>query len=1033
MRLGVLILLATLTAGVVAFAQTDANKGQISGTVYDANQAVIPSASVKLRNAGTGLERTLTTNESGLYRAVLLDPGTYEIEASSGGFALTKVEGVPLTVGGSLSVDIVLQVQATTTLIEVGAALINIAPSPSTTLNSQAITNLPINGRRFHDFAVLTPTVQVDPQRGQLTFAGQRGVNSNIMLDGADYNQPFFGGIRGGERSSNIITVPQSAVQEFQVVTTGYTAEYGRSTGGVLNTITKSGSNSFHGDAFYQIRHKEMGAKDPIQKIASLETLQQFGGSVGGPLVKEKLFFFGAYEGQQSRTPRRVLFAQLLNPALRTEATREAFDFFKSEEKPFNQTNDASAFTTRVDHQTPAGHRLTLRYNFSDANAQNAVSVGGALDPFTNRAFTNDGIEKDRIHNGGAQYTRLISPTLVNDLRFGASYEERPRIANAATPQVDIRTIGYFGARNFLPTVQNDKRIQFNDGLSWSRGAHALKLGFDYNLVTTFQSFGFNQFGGFAVSGANVTDLLDILSVGGRFANRFDSPAVTYSRQFGNLLADFKLHQVAAYAQDSWRVNSRLTLDFGLRWEGQWNPEAVASNSSVVDRVKGFRFPNGLSVDPTVIRDATRQLMPRFGFAWTPFGGDHRTVVRGHTGLFYASTPLIVFAGPTNNFRLPPGDVSITLAPVGSMTVYQQLLAAGVDLNRAPLSQLPVIPIETVQRAAALALGGQTGDPFRGAALIAAASDYENPRAFQAGLGVEREFLRNLVAGVQFNLVNTVHLERNRDYNLPAPFVRANDASQRPTYGLRTNPTVPRPIPSLGSITVRESSARSMFRGLTFSSQYRARRAQFGGHYTWSQSYSDDDTERDATGFNYSDPSNFRQDYSWARGDIRHQFTGFAVFSLPAGFEASGILRARSGVPVNPVTGGDQNEEFGNNDRPYEAPGRALARNSFRNRSVVFNDFRILKSFGLGHDTRKLQFSVEFFNLFNVDNVVFSGPNGGLTGGTYGLGINTNGQAVARDPRFLNLRAADGTYDRNNTMALGATPLQVQFGLRLFF
>jgi hypothetical protein len=894
------IALLLLVGPSACFAQANANKAEITGTVYDPRQAAVPNAAVTIRNTRTGLERTQTTNESGRFRAVVLDPGTYYITATAQGFAPAVVTGVQLAVGSSVAVDITLQVQPATTSIEVGETMINIVqPGPSTLIYDRVITSLPINGRRFQDFAVLTPTVQVDPQRGQLSFAGQRGINSNIMLDGGDYNQPFFGGIRGGERSNSIITVPQSAIQEFQVVTVGYSAVYGRSTGGILNTITKSGNNEIHGEAFYLLRHKEMGSKDPVQLISSLETLQQYGGGMGGPVKRDRLFFFGAVERQDSTTPRRVLFAQLLNrPVL--PAGQEAFDFLQSEERGFTQTNDALAATARLDYQTSKGHRLTLRYNFSDATADNAVSVGGALDPFTNRAFSNDGIEKDRIHNGALQYTHILSPSVVNDVRLIASLEDRPRLANAATPQVDARPIGFFGARNFLPTTQDDKRYQVADALSTTRGSHTLKFGFDFNHIGASQVFGFNQYGAFTIASSNVDQILDILGTGGAIANRFDSPLVTYDRQLGDLTASMSMRQVAAFAQDSWRVNNKFTLDFGFRWEGQYNPEIDANNTSVIDRIRGFRFPNGATLDPALSRNNVKQFMPRIGFAWSPFSGSRRTVVRGHTGIFYASTPLIVMAGPTNNFRLPPGDVSIRLAPVGTQTVYQQLLAVGIDLNRSPLGQLPVIPLETVQRASALALG-TARDPFAGASLIAMANDFNNPRSVQAGLGFETGLFRNLVVGVQLNYLNTVYLQRNRDYNLPAPFIRAGDLTERPTFGLRTL-GVTRPIPSLGSITVRESSARSMYRGLTASAQYRTRRITFGAFYTWSENFSDDDTERDATGFNYADPFNFAQDYAYSRNDIRHQFASYGLLTLPLGFELGLIARARSGLPINPTT-----------------------------------------------------------------------------------------------------------------------------------
>lgn len=1015
-----------LAMSVSLWGQTDANKGQISGTVYDAAQAVVPNAKVTVRRAETGFERVVLTNSVGQYRVVLLDPGLYTVTAEKTGFAPRTAEGVLVTVGASVGVDFVLEVGAAAETIQVTASAVNVTlPAPASTLNLQAIVNLPINGRRFQDFAVLAPTVQVDPQRGQLSFVGQRGINSNVMLDGADYNQPFFGGIRGGERSNFIFTVPQSAIQEFQVVTSGYSAEYGRSTGGVLNAITRSGTNDWRGDTFYQLRHKEMGLKDPVQRIASLETQHQWGLSAGGPIRRDRLFLFSAFERQDAATPRQVFFAQLQGRTP-NDNTREAFEFFRSEEKPFTQTNDAWAYTVRGDYQTTAGHRLTLRYNGSSGMAENAVSVGGALSPFTNRTISNDGIEKDRTHTGTAQYTHLFSPTVLNDLRFSGTFEERPRLSNSTLPQVST-VIGIFGARNFLPTTQDDLRFQIADGLSLTAGRHTVKLGTDYNYVTTSQVFGFNQFGSFSLSGSNVDQHLDILSVGGAIPNRFDDRSVTYSRQLGNLLAAFDMHQLAFYAQDSWQAHSRLTLDFGLRWEGQFNPSPEANNDELVRLVRGFRFPNGLTLDPTLIPDAKAQWMPRFGFAWRPFGG-LRTVVRGHAGYFYASTPMLVMAGPTNNFRLPPADVSISLTPTATQTVYQQLLAAGVDLNRSPLNNLPVIPVETVQRAASLALGGQTRSPFAGANLIAMASDFRNPRSLQAGFGFETELARNFIAGVQFHYVNTVHLLRNHDYNLPAPVIRPNDATRRPFYGLRSGNT--RPIPTLGSIWVRASSARSMYRGVSFNTQYRSRKLQLGATYTWSENFSDDDSERDATGVNAADPFNLRLDYGYSRLDVRHRFTSYFLYQLPLGFEASGTLTARSGLPVNALTGADTNEDLASNDRPLIAPGVVMPRNSFRNRSVVTNDFRVLKNFGLG-EVRRLQFSVEFFNLLNLDNVVYSGVNGGIFGGTYGPGLNPDGSPAPVDPRFRRLKLADGTYDRNNVQA--GTPLQIQVGLRFFF
>lgn len=1016
-----------LAAACLLPGQSNANKGEIAGGVFDPGKAAVAGAAIEIRNASTGLSRHLTTDRRGGYRAVLLDAGLYTLTASASGFAPSDVEQIPVTVGGSIRIDVTLALQTSSTSIEAGASLINATlPAPTALLSASAITDLPINGRRFHDFAQLTPAVQADPQRGQLSIAGQRGINSNVMLDGADYNQPYYGGIRGGERSNSIMTVPQSAIEEFQVIVAGYSAEYGRSTGGVLNAITKSGSNMFHGDGFYQLRHKEFGARDPVQNASSLETLHQAGGSFGGPLRRDSLFFFAAAEAQRSRTPRQTLFAQLIGRTPPAGA-QEAFDFYHSLERPFTQTNNAMAATVKADYQSVRGHRLTLRYNGSGANAQNAVSAGGAITPFTNRALSNDGAEQDRTHTGALQYTRPFSPTLLNDLRFTGSHELRPRLSNSATPHV-TNTLGTFGARNFLPAIQDDMRWQLTDALSLTHGRHTLKFGIDYNRVTAAQSSGLNQYGGFSFTTSDINTILDILSPGGAIANRFDSTAVTYSRQLGNLHARMGMHQAAAFAKDNWRPANKLTLDFGLRWEGQFNPVAEANNEALASQVRGFVFPNGQTIDPGNIRDSPAQFMPRLGAAWSPFSGWPRTVIRAHTGLFYASTPLIVMAGPVNNFRLPPGDVSITLAPVGGLTVYQQLLAAGVDLNRYALGQIPVIPAETVQRAAQLALGSAP-DPFAGASLTAMAADFRNPRAVQAGAGIESEILSNLVIGIQWNYVNTVHLQRNRDYNLPLPTLLANDASQRPNYGLRTR-NVRRPLPNLGTILARESSARSLYRGATVSAQYRTRRYQFSVNYTRSRNFSDDDTERDAAGVNYADPQDFSQEYAYSRLDTRHMANAHFVLPLWLGFEAAGIVRMRSGSPITAITGSDNNEEFNTNDRPYLAPGVPMPRSSFRNRTVYFNDLRVLKRISLG-ETKTIQVSAEFFNLLNLDNVVYAGVNGGIVSGIYGPGFQSNGTVAAIDPRFQRLKLADGTYDRNNAQT--GTPLQVQLGLRFYF
>ncbi|MDZ7639965.1 MAG: hypothetical protein U5J83_17235 [Bryobacterales bacterium] len=669
--------------------------------------------------------------------------------------------------------------------------------------------------------------------------------------------------------------------------------------------------------------------------------------------------------------------------------------------------------TARVDFLSTNSSRIALRYNRSESNGKNAVSVGGSLNPATTRSLSTDGTEKNGIHLGGIQWTQILSPTVINDLRFTATYEVRPRIANSALPQLTAGQVGTYGARNFLPTTQDDDRIQIADTLSWNAGSHTIKAGFDYNRIHTFQFFGFNQFGSFSFLNSNAGFVLDQLTVNGAGDKRFGTNQAQYFRQIGNLLADFKVDLLAGFVTDSWRVSPSFSIDYGFRWEGQYNPTPDANNATLVNAMQGFTFPRGAQVDPTQIRDATDQFMPRFGFTWSPNKPGKRFVLRGQTGIFYATTPLIVMAGPTNNFRTPAGDLSVTITPAANTTLYDVFQSVGVDLNQFSLANLPILTNEQVAR-----LPAASSAPT----VIAMANDFRNPRSYQAGLGVEQELWSNFVVGLQLSYVNTVHNLRNLNYNLGVPVVPSTRADQRPLYN-----TVRRTNAAFDQVLVRSSSARAMYRSVTTNVQYRGRRFQFGAFYTAGENFSDDDTERDATGYNYNDAYNFKPEYNYSRIDVRHDFTGNAVAFLPWGFQASGIFRARTALPMNAITGADTNGDgnsFG--DRPYSAPGVAFQRNSFRNRGFKNVDMRILKDIRLT-ESAKLQFSAEIFNLFNFDNVVFGGNTN-----TYGLGVDpVTGAVLAPDARFQALRNANGDFNTQNSQV--GTPRQAQFGLRFMF
>ena len=1031
-RLAALALIGTLAA-VSAFPQSQATTGQIAGRAVDSQGGALPGVTVTVTNPATGFSRTVATNAEGLYTLPLLPPGTYEVNADLTGFQTVRRTQIAVTVGSNVTVDLRLGVAGVAEAVTVegtGALVETGTDTRTTTLNSTAIENLPINGRRFQDFVTLTPTAQVDTSRGQISLAGQRGINTNISVDGADYNQPFFGGIRGGERSNFAFTIPQESIQEFQVVASGYTAEFGRSSGGIVNAVTKSGTNQFKGSAFFVDRDKGLASKNVFNQNAA-PTQKQFGGSFGGPLQKDKVFFFAAYEQQKVTDPRAVLFDTLVgfNP---TADQREAFDYYKSLETPFDATNDARAFLGRIDFQFSTANRLSVRYSHSSNEALNATSVGNSLFPTLTTALSNNGTEKDSTNTVVGQFTSVITPKLLLEVRGQYSKETRPRIANVEAPNVTTN-IGRFGTVNFLSTTQYDWRGQGAANLTWINGAHTAKVGAEYNHVFANQTFGFNQHGLFTISGTNTATLLDILSVGGPIANRFDNSTVTYLRQIGNLLAEYATDEIAVFAQDSWKIRPNFTLNYGLRWEGAKNPTPAADNTVLVGRVQGFTFPSGRQADPTQIPSQWSQFGPRVGFAWDP-ANDAKSVVRGYTGIYYARSPALLWAGAMNNFRAIPGDLSVTLpftVPAGNPnnTVFKQLLLIGIDLNKSPLANLPELtPAQLTQIASAL---GLTIDPFRNANPLMIDTSFQNPRAYQAGLGYERQVGNGITLAVDGVIVKTTHLQRNLDLNEPLPTIRPNDPAQRPFFGL--NSGVSRPISTLGQVTVREATARSLYQALTVSARVQRSWGQANVFYVLSHSQSDDDNERDSGGFTYENAYNLGPEYADARLDRRHQLNGNVLLFLPYGFDVSTAFAIRAGVPIDVSVGSDANQDRGGPDRPYSAPGVPFERNAFRNRAVKEVNVRAQKSFKLG-DRQKLVLTAEVFNVFNFDNIQYAGS--AVTNYCAAPVPLDCGFSAASNLNFLQLRDQSPTSSRKGLYLLNnnpGPPRQVQLGVRFQF
>jgi len=593
--------------------------------------------------------------------------------------------------------------------------------------------------------------------------------------------------------------------------------------------------------------------------------------------------------------------------------------------------------------------------------------------------------------------------------------------------------IGRTGTVNFLPTTQYDWRVQTQGNVTWWIKDHSIKTGAEYSRTYANQQFAFNQFGLYSISGTSTPTILELLGTGGTTPNRFDSTTATYLRQIGNGLVGYTVNTGAWYAEDTWRLRPNVTIDAGVRWEGQWNPTPGSSNTALVNTLKNVTFPDGRTIDPTQIPDAPNQWGPRLGFAWDP-ADNGRTVVRGFTGIYYATTPGLLFSGPMANFRSPAGDLSVQLPLAGggvNNTIYKQMLAIGVDLNKFDLNSLPnVTPAQIQQIVTAL---GLNFDPNAGVQPIMMDKDFKNPQSTQAGFGIERQLGTGFTVGADYSQVSTTHLQRNIDVNLPSPIVRSNDPAQRPFFGLLTG-GMTRPISSLGSVQIRESGAKSMFRAMTLKTSLKRSFAQINAFYVLSKSLSDDDNELDSGGPSAENQFNFAPEYSYARLDRRHQFTGGVIFFLPFDVQAASSFQFRSGLPVDASYGSDANEDrITTPNRPYSAPGVPFKRNGFRNKPTYDTTLHLEKGVKFG-STNTASITFDVFNLFNLANIQLAGSqvlNYCATTTQLDCGFS-----APSNPNFLQLYDQDPNSPRKGQYLLNnnaGNPRQIQLGFRYSF
>jgi hypothetical protein len=969
----------SLAVAVAAAAQSQITTGVIDATVIDSSGAVLPGVEAEVRNVDTNLTRTLTTDREGRFVALQLPPGRYTVTLKLAGFATVVQENVLVTVGETVRLSPAMRVSGvseTVTVTTVSPAVETTRTAAASTLNQTTIETTPILGRKFEDLLTLTPGVSVvqGPDGDEITFSGQRGVFNNISLDGGDYNNGFFGEQVGGQRAAIDITL--EAVKEFQVIATGASAEFGRTAGGVVNVITKSGTNQVKGSLFHYQRFEGLTSNTSDGKPLTDFHREQFGGTVGGPVTRDKAFYFLAFEGVRENLLRPNLSEAIGTPcpvtALTLAANEPLIDsspdcqrlallgFFRArrgqdEGQPVEHSINNNATLAKLDWNLSPAHTLSGSYNFDySKNTNQTFDVA----TYGNSANGIEGPSKINVVNVNLFST--VTANKLNELHVTYSREDRPRSAVSSSVPADtamgFATTFRFGNPFFLaPNIDEAvKRFQLKDNFSIVTGRHTIKTGGEWlhtNNVQVFRGFfegryifdsvtGFLRYaspaaaGGFGPytvgcsSGAYVTAPASCpagtMPTGGPLLFYLQSSSPDGIARDDAGASDISNEELAVFIQDKWQAGRGLTVDYGLRWDVQLMPETVdPMTAAYAPFLNHPRFPS----DGT-IPNQSNQLQPRGGFAWD-IGQDGKSVVRGSAGIYYARQNMLSQVGSvtTNGIQQKSDFRNSGFATFADMPLWPNLLAPS-------------------------AIPAGTFPPFTGVRVFD--RDYRNPRVYSFNAGFDRELAPSVAAYVDFTVAKSVNLTRFLNYNVHGTAAAAMQPATRDvTTYVGANPFEPQ----LGDVFVTSSSGHGLYRGATFGVRKRfSQNYQLEANYVLSKDEDDDSNERDPftdRSFNFYDLS---LDYGRSDRDIRHKINFFTYAELPRRVLINVRVQGRTAQPIT--------------TSPRVLNGVDRGRNWDRKENEYFSlDWRLQRPFRIGARSEVIP-SVEMFNTFNnVNNV----------------------------------------------------------------
>src|SRR5712691_10214985 len=554
-RLWLFVSLLLALAPIALFAQS--STGSIAGTVTDDNGGALPGVTVSASNIATGVERNGVTTTTGHYQIALLSPGTYTVQADLSGFQVLKRERVVVNVGTDVTLDIKLKPGvAETVTVTAAAPVIETSRSEvSSVVNEKSIQNLPTNGRNFIDFVLTTPGVVRDVRGGDISFAGQRGTLNSMVVDGANNDNTFFGQTVGRTGSGRApYQFSQDAVKEFQVNTNSYSAEYGRAGAAVINVVTKSGTNDFHGSVFDYYRDKRLNANDYINQIngrvKSPYHFDQYGFSAGGPIVRDKHFFFANWDRQRNSVPNTVVLASgRITNFPSDAASPQAVSALQAIGGEFARKLNHDVYLIKTDHELMTNQHVSLRYN---------------RQRFTGVNFENGGIDNSVQHTGNSSvatdslssvYDSTWGSSFFNEVRAQYLKDREPGEANSSAPDAQVFQGGIrvliFGRNSFSPRETTIKRYQVADTVTYIWQSHTIKGGFDYNHDNILNYFPGNFFGSYRFN--SLADFTNKAPVS--FLQAFPGPGTTGPFTHPNL------KELGLFLQDEWRVMQSLTLN----------------------------------------------------------------------------------------------------------------------------------------------------------------------------------------------------------------------------------------------------------------------------------------------------------------------------------------------------------------------------------------------------------------------------------------------------------------------------------------